>query len=186
MSRFKLWNQEGWLSTLGFPESVRGLGTGNTGVRIVEFDVTPLSQPIDGVIGYADTSTNVTSYSSLAMAIRMNPSGSFDVRRGAAYAALANVPYQANATYHVRMRTDLNAKTYSVWVRPPGGTEVLVADRFAFRSDAPATDELGKVSLKSGHFDNEFRVRNHTVRAETTAASSTSTQARSPAADRRP
>ncbi|WNG48237.1 alpha-12C2-mannosidase [Archangium minus] len=173
VSRFKLWNQDGWLSTLGFPESVRSLGTGNTGVRIVEFDVTPLSYPIDGVIGYADTSTNVTAYSSLAMAIRMNPSGSFDVRRGAAYAALANVPYQANATYHVRMRTDLNAKTYSVWVRPPGGTEVLIADRFAFRSDAPATDDLGKVSLKSGHFDNEFRVRNHTVRAETTAAPST-------------
>ncbi|WP_239470155.1 glycoside hydrolase family 88 protein [Archangium violaceum] len=166
VSRFKLWNQGGWLSTLGFPESVRGLGTGNTGVRIVEFDVTPLSKLIDGVIGYADTSTNVTAYSSLAMSLRMNPSGFFDVRRGGAYAALASVPYQANTTYHVRMRTDLNAKTYSVWVRPPGGGEVLVADSFAFRSDAPPTDDLGKVSLKSGHFDNEFRVRNHTVRAE--------------------
>ena len=43
--------------------------------------------------------------------------------------------------------------------------EVLLADRFAFRSDAPPTDDLGKVSLKSGHFDNEFRVRNHTVQA---------------------
>jgi len=43
---------------------------------------------------------------------------------------------------------------------------VLLADRFAFRSDAPATDDLGKVSLKSGHFDNEIRVRNHTVRSE--------------------
>jgi unsaturated chondroitin disaccharide hydrolase len=170
VSRFKLWNQDGWLSTLGFPESVRSLGTGNTGVRIVEFDVTPLSRPIDGVVGYADTSTNVTAYSSLAMSIRMNPSGNFDVRRGGDYAALATVPYQANTTYHVRMRTDLNAKTYSVWVTPSGGTEVLLADRFAFRSDAPPTDDLGKVSLKSGHFDNEFRVRNHTVRAETAAA----------------
>ncbi|WNG62587.1 alpha-12C2-mannosidase [Archangium gephyra] len=164
-SRFKLWNQGGWLSTLGFPESVRGLGTGNTGVRLVEFDVTPLSKLIDGVIGYADTSTNVTAYSSMAMSIRMNPSGFFDVRRGGAYAALASVPYQANTTYHVRMRTDLVAKTYSVWVTPPGGSEVLVADRFAFRSDAPPTDDLGKAALKSGHFDNEFRVRNHTVRA---------------------
>ncbi|HZH13584.1 MAG TPA: glycoside hydrolase family 88 protein [Archangium sp.] len=165
VNRFKLWNQDGWLSTLGFPESVRGLGTGNTGVRVVEFDVTPLSKLIDGVIGYADTSTNVTGYPSLAMSLRMNPSGFFDVRRGAAYAALASVPYEANTTYHVRMRTDLAAKTYSVWVRPPGGAEVLLADRFAFRSDSPPTDDLGKVSLKSGHFDNEFRVRNHTVQA---------------------
>lgn len=165
VSRFKLWNQGGWLSTLGFPESVRGLGTGNTGVRLVEFDVTPLSKPIDGVIGYADTSTNVTAYSSLAMSIRLNPSGFFDVRRGGEYAALASVPYQFNTPYHVRMRVDLGARTYSVWVRPLGGSEVLVADRFAFRSDAPLTDDLGKVALKSGHFDNEFRVRNHTVQA---------------------
>jgi len=75
------------------------------------------------------------------------------------------VPYQFNTSYHVRMRMDLGARTYSVWVRPPGGSEVLVADRFAFRSDAPPTDDLGKVALKSGHFDNEFRVRNHTVQA---------------------
>jgi unsaturated chondroitin disaccharide hydrolase len=165
VSRFKLWNQGGWLSTLGFPEGVRGLGTGNTGVRLVEFDVTPLSKLIDGVIGYADTSTNVTAYSSLAMSLRMNPSGFFDVRRGGEYAALASVPYQPHTSYHVRMRVDPGTRTYSVWVTPPGGGEVLVADRFAFRSDAPPTDDLGKVALKSGHFDDEFRVRNHTVRA---------------------
>jgi unsaturated chondroitin disaccharide hydrolase len=165
VSRFKLWNQGGWLSTLGFPEGVRGLGTGNTGVRLVEFDVTPLSKPVDGVIGYADTSTNVTNYSSLAMNIRLNPSGFFDVRRGGSYAALASVPYQFNTSYHVRMRVDFVARTYSVWVKPSGGVEVLLADRFAFRSDAPLTDDLGKVALKSGHFDNEFRVRNHTVQA---------------------
>jgi unsaturated chondroitin disaccharide hydrolase len=139
-------------------------------VRIAEFDVTPLSKLIDTVVGYADTSTNVTAYSSLAMGIRLNPSGFFDVRRGGAYAALVSLPYEANTTYHVRMRTDLNAKTYSVWVTPQGGSEVLLADRFAFRTDAPATDDLGKVSLKSGHFDNEIRVRNHTVRSATTAA----------------
>ncbi|WP_375767969.1 glycoside hydrolase family 88 protein [Archangium gephyra] len=166
VNRFKLLNAGGWLSTLGFPGSVHDLGTGNTGVRVVEFDVTPLSKFIDAVVGYADTSTNVTTYAGLPMSLRMNPSGFFDVRRGADYAALASVPYEANTTYHVRMRADLNARTYSVWVTPPGGTEVLLADRFAFRSDAPATDDLGKVVLKSGHFDYEFRVRNHSVRPE--------------------
>ncbi len=164
--RFKLAAAGGWYSTLDFPRSLRSLGTGNTGVQVVEFDVTPLSKFIDTVVGYADTSTNVTSYASLALSLRLNPSGFFDVRRGGAYAALVSQPYEANATYHVRMRADLNAKTYSVWVTPPGGAEVLLADRFAFRSDAPATDDLGKVSLKSGHFDNEIRVQNHTVRPE--------------------
>jgi unsaturated chondroitin disaccharide hydrolase len=168
VSRFKLWNAGGWLSKLGFPGSLHDLGPGNTGVRVVEFDVTPLSKVIDAVVGYADTSTNVTSFTGLAMSLRMNPSGFFDVRRGGEYAALASVPYEANTTYHVRMRVDLGAKTYSVWVTPPGGNEVLLADRFAFRTGAPPTDDLGKVALKSGHFDDEFRVRNHSVRAEGT------------------
>ena len=172
--RFKLQSAGGWYSTLDFPRSVRALGSGNTGVQVVEFNVTPLSKFIDTVVGYADTSTNVTGYSSLAMSIRMNPDGFFDVRRGGAYAALVSLPYQANATYHVRMRTDLNAKTYSVWVTPPGGGEVLLADRFAFRSDAPPTDDLGKVALKSGVTETEFRVRGHTVRAEAVASPSPS------------
>ncbi len=157
-----------WSSTLSWPGSVHDLGPGNTGLRTTEFDVIPLARPIDGVIGYADSATTVTGYSSLAMGIRLNPSGFFDVRRGAGYAALTQVPYSANASYHVRMRTDLNAKTYSVWVTPPNSSEVLIADNFAFRADAPPTDDLGKVAVKSGVTEAEFRVRNHLVRAEGT------------------
>ncbi len=153
-----------WVSRLNFAESVFPLGTGNTGTRTVEFDVTPQSAPIDGVVGYADTSTNVTAYTSLAMSVRMNPTGVFDVRNGAGYGFVNRVPYTARTRYHVRMVTDLVAKRYSVWVSSGGGAEVQLASNYAFRSDAPATDDLGKVAVKSGNFDNEFTVENHTVR----------------------
>jgi len=129
---------------------------------------------VDAVIGYTGQGIAVTAYSSLALIIRLNPAGFFDVRRGADYAALVSLPYQANATYHVRMRADLGARRYSVWVRPSGGSEVLLADSFAFRSDAPAIADLGKVSLKSGHFDNELRVSGHSVRTEGTPISTPS------------
>ncbi|MBN1205411.1 MAG: hypothetical protein JXB05_10850 [Myxococcaceae bacterium] len=164
--RFKRASAGGWYSSLVFPGSLHDLGPDNTGVQVVEFDVTPLSKPVDAVIGYAGRATNVTAYSSLAMLVRLNPNGFFDVRRGAGCAALVSLPYEAHATYHVRLRADLGARRYSVWVRPPGGGEVLLADGFAFRSDAPPSSELGKVSLKSGHFDNEIRVSGHTVRRE--------------------
>ncbi|MGZ3458728.1 MAG: glycoside hydrolase family 88 protein [Archangium sp.] len=164
--RFKQSLVPGWLSSLSWPGSLHDLGAGHTGVQLIDFDVTPLSKPIDGVIGYAASAATVTSYSNLAMSIRMNDQGFFDVRRGGDYGALASVPYQANATYHVRLRADLNAKTYSVWVTPPGGSEVQLAKDFPFRSDAPAPSDVGKVSLKSGHFENEFRVQNHTVKSE--------------------
>jgi unsaturated chondroitin disaccharide hydrolase len=121
------------------------------------------------VVGYADTSTSVTAYSSLAMILRLNPSGVFDVRNGGDYGALVRVPYAARRTYHARMVTDLGAKRYSVWITPPGGSAILLADRFAFRSDAPLTDDLGKVSLKSGSVDNEFKVERHSVFATAVA-----------------
>ena len=113
------------------------LGTGNTGTRTVEFDVTPQAAPIDGVVGYADTSTNVTAYTSLAMSVRMNPTGIFDVRNGAGYAFVNRVTYAAGTRYHVRMVTDLAAKRYSMWVRSGGGAEVQLASNYAFRSTRP-------------------------------------------------
>lgn len=159
--RFKRQSPGGWFATLGFSESVHTLGTGNTGVVDVDFDVTPFSNSVDGVIGYADSSTTITGYGDLAMTVRLNPDGFFDVRRGGAFAALVSLPYVANNTYHVRMRADLIAKVYSVWVTPPGGSEVLLADRFAFRTGAPPIDDLGKVSLRTVRFDYDFRVNNH-------------------------
>ena len=154
-----------WYSALSFSEGTHGLGTGNTGVQITESDVTPLAKPIDSVIGYADSSTAITAYSSMAMNIRMNPSGYWDVRDGSSYRALASLPYNVNTGYHVRMQTDLNNKRYSVWITPSGGAEVLVASNFAFRADAPLTDDLGKVCLKSGYNNNEFGMEHHTVRS---------------------
>ncbi|MFL5345163.1 MAG: glycoside hydrolase family 88 protein [Hyalangium sp.] len=180
--RYKLARAGGWYSTLVFPGSLHDLGANNTGVQVAEFDVTPLSKPVDAVIGYAGRATNVTAYSSLSLLIRLNPSGFFDVRRGGDYAALASLPYEINATYHVRMRADLGAKRYSVWVRPPGGNEVLLADNFGFRSDAPAITDLGKVSLKSGHFDNELRVSGHSVRLGSAPVTSPSPSEPSPPA----
>ena len=154
-----------WASRVSFGASVHPLGTGNTGVRTVEFDVTPARNLFDGVIGYADTSTTVTSFASSAMLIRMNTNGRFDVRNGGAYAALTAVPYSAGNTYHVRMVTDLNTRRYSVWVRPPGGAEVQIASNYAFRSDAPPTDDLGKVSVSGTTGDDTYTVTHHTVRA---------------------
>ena len=159
--RFKRQSPGGWFATLGFPESVHPLGTGNTGVVDVEFDVTPFSNSVDGVVGYADSSTTITGYGDLAMTVRMNPDGFFDVRNGGGFAALVSLPYQAYNTYHVRMRADLPARVYSVWVTPPGGSEVLLAERFTFRTGAPPIDDLGKVSLRTVRFEYDFRVNNH-------------------------
>jgi hypothetical protein len=150
-----------WNSASDF-SAVFELGTGNRGVVETNFDVTPLVNQMDGVIGYADSSAGVTAYRDMAMLVRMNENGRFDVRNGSGYDADADVIYTANSTYRVRMVTDLGAGTYDVWVTPPGGTETQIANDYTFRADAPSTDDLGKVCL----IDNstgEFRVENHSL-----------------------
>ncbi|HEX5749557.1 MAG TPA: glycoside hydrolase family 88 protein [Archangium sp.] len=190
LQRYKLQAAGGWVASISFGPSVQSLGTANTGVQVVEFDVTPLTEPVDAVIGYTDTSTNPTSYNDLPMTIRLNRSGTFDVRRGTDFAAITPVQYDPNKTYHIRMRADLTARNYSVWITPPGGAPILVADRYVFRTGAPAIDDVGKVALKSAIFDNEIRVQNHTVRPETAAAQAPAAQpaskARTPRPSRRP
>ncbi|MBJ6765775.1 glycoside hydrolase family 88 protein [Myxococcaceae bacterium JPH2] len=165
LQRFLQWVriQAGFGARTSFPAGVHALGTNNTGVVTVKFDVTPLRYPMDGVIGFADTSTTVTAFSSLAMAIRMNTDGRFDVRNGGSYAALTAVPYAFNTTYHVRMVTDLNAKRYSVWVSPPGGAEIQLANNYAFRTDAPPTDDVGQAVLNSTTADDAYSVTNPVV-----------------------
>jgi unsaturated chondroitin disaccharide hydrolase len=155
------------MARFSFPASIHRVGASNTGLQLVEFNVTPLAAPIDGVIGYADSSTTVTAYSILALAVRMNASGQFDVRNGNSYAALTDVPYQANKTYYVRILADLDHRRYSVWVTPPGQTEVQIARDFAFRDNAPFTDDLGQLSLKVGYRDDEFILDSHSIRPAT-------------------
>ena len=145
-------------------KAVHELGAENFSRVAVEFDVTPLNDNIDGVIGYADTSITITTWSDMAQLIRMFTNGIFQARNGDTYTAVNAVPYSAGTTYHVKMVANLDAQSYDVWVTPDGGTETRIADDYAFRSDAPATDDIGKVCLKSMN-DRDFRVRNHTIRS---------------------
>jgi unsaturated chondroitin disaccharide hydrolase len=179
IQRFRLQSrlQAGWPSRVDFSAAVHGLGTTNTGTVTAQFDLTPARSPIDGVIGYADSSTTIKGFSSSAMLIRMDTDGFFDARNGGGYAALTAVPYAANTTYHVRMVANLGTKRYSVWVRPPGGAEIQLAKDYVFRSDAPLTDDLGKVTLNGTTGDGTYTVTNHTVKLGTVAATASASEA---------
>ncbi len=55
-------------------------------------------------------------------------------RNGGAYQATNNVPVVGGATYHFRLVVNVPAHTYSIFVTPPGGTEVTIGSNFAFRT----------------------------------------------------
>ncbi len=148
-----------WYSKVSYSAGVYSLGTGNNGVKTVEYDVTPLFTGIDGTMSFADSLTAVTGTSSYAMTIRMNSGGYFDVRNGTAFASLTNVSYTANTKYHIKLVADLSTKKYDVYITPAGGSQALIASGYSFRSDAPYTDDIGKMCLYSGS-DNQFKVEN--------------------------
>lgn len=153
-----------WYSGTNF-SSQKTLGTGNTGTNVtIEFDVTPLYSNTSGVIGYADSSTTINAFSSMPIIVSMEANKYFYARNGGSYAKDANVSFSANNTYHVKIIANMTAKTYDVFITPPGGSQVQIANDYAFRTGSPATDDVGKVCLNSATTNsNDFKVTNHTV-----------------------
>lgn len=138
------------------------LNSGDTGQKTIEYDVTPLGYKINGVIGYADSSTAIDDWIKMSVIVRTNLDGYFDAINGAAYAAQANIPYIANGRYHVRIVVDLGAGTYDVYITPPDGTETMLANDYVFRAGAPGMSNIGKLFLHTDNND-ELLVENHKV-----------------------
>lgn len=151
----------GWYSKADF-SALYNLSSSYNDKETVEFDVTPLLDSVSTVIGYADSSVTIGDYSSMAMLIALEGNGVFDARNGPNYESIATVNYKANTKYHIKMVVNFRTKQYDLYVTPPGGKETKIAENYDFRSDAPDTNNLGKVCLLSGA-DNQVKVENHSV-----------------------
>lgn len=158
-------SDKSWISSNVFAGAIFDIGNFNDSLNI-EFDVTPYSNNIDGVIGYADKSTKIDSYSAMPILVRMNPSGYFDVRNGDSYAENQKIYYSANTTYHVKIMAKIKERLYDVWVN-----NTQIASNYKFRNDSPIIDDIGQVCLISTA-DKAFKVDNHTKNSNTTVAAS--------------
>ncbi len=109
------------------------------------YDATPNQNSMDGVIGLSFNAA--TGYASLATITRFATTGTIDVRNAGAYSSDVAVPYSAGLTYHFRLLIDPTTKTYTVYVTPPGGTELKLATSYAFRSEQSTASTLNNWSL---------------------------------------
>jgi methionine-rich copper-binding protein CopC len=128
---------------------VTGYPCRTTGIQRMEYDVTPSINNVDGALSIADGTGDVTSADNLALSVRLNSTGAFDCTNGATVGAAASVTYTAGTKYHVVIVANMDAKTYSAWVTPDGGSETQIAADYAFKTTAAATDDMGKVFLTS-------------------------------------
>ncbi len=164
-----------WYSATNY-SAVRSLGSYNTGTVTIEFDLTPLGSRPAGVIGYADSSTSISSYSSMGMLIELGTNGCFRVRNGTTYAALRSVTFSPNKTYHFKIianNTNAASKTYDVYVTPPGGSTTMIANDYLFRNQS--MNDVGKIGLIQASGYGNFKINNHKISKGTTSTTTTPT-----------
>ena len=146
-------NGHGWVNTF-FPAQ--------TGTFTVSFDATPSSATIGGHVGISHGAQ--TAYTGFANIVRFNTTGTIDARNGGGYAATTTLHYMAGATYHVRMAIDIPTHHYSIFVTPPGGSEVIIGSNFAFRLEQNTVTSLDNYGLfVAATTTNTLQVCNFTV-----------------------
>ncbi len=114
-----------------------------TGAFRVEFDATPSSAGIDGVVGLS--SGPAGAFTSLAAIVRFNPAGTIDARNGAAYTAATAVTYTAGTTYHFILDVNVTAHTYNASV-VVNGAPVVIGTTLAFRTEQAAVSSLNNLA----------------------------------------
>ncbi|HWZ94518.1 MAG TPA: hypothetical protein VNW30_04920, partial [Opitutaceae bacterium] len=110
------------------------LTSAQTGTFTATFDATPSASPENAVVGLSKGVA--TAYTGLSCIARFNTSGAIDAYNGTAYQAASTISYTKNTAYHFRLVVNVPAHTYSVYVTPPGQSELTVGLNYAFRSTA--------------------------------------------------
>ena len=135
---------KGW-TNVSFPVQTR--------IFTASFDATAgVASRVNDVIGISEEAQNLISKYSIIVAF--SETGYILARSGNHYTAVNAVRYTASTPYHFRLVIDVPAHTYSVYVTPPGGTELTIGTNFGFRSEANDVKSLnslgGQVDSSSG------------------------------------
>src|SRR5215831_6990957 len=128
--------------------------TSQTSTFTATYDDTPNGANMDGVTGLS--LNTATDYTSLAVITRFNATGTIDARSGSAYAAVNSVPYTSGVVYRFRLVVNPSAHTYNAYVTPSGGSEIQIANNYAFRTEQAGTSRLNNLGIFS-------KVNTHTV-----------------------
>jgi hypothetical protein len=124
--------------------------TAQTGSFTAEFDATPNTTSMDGVMGLS--ASPATDYANLAAIVRFSPQGVIDARNGGAYQAASQIAYSASVRYHFRLVVRVASHTYDAYVTAPGATERTVGANYAFRTEQSSVSSLSNFGIfaKSG------------------------------------
>jgi hypothetical protein len=111
-----------------------------TGTFTVSFDAAPSLNNMDAVVGLSNAAQ--TSYANFACIVSFDASGVLKARNGGSYTAATSIPYTGGSTYHFREVVNVATHTYSIFVTPPGGSELTLGSNYAFRTEQNAITQI--------------------------------------------
>ena len=135
-------------STSGAISASREIGPCTQDDVQVDFDMVTLLDPkqTNAIVGIGSSDSAYGTYGQVPIIIRMFNDGCFGAYDGSGYVQ-SDLAFTANERYHLCVRIDRAAQTYSVQVTTPQGETVQIAEDFAFRSTAQQPDDIGKIYL---------------------------------------
>jgi len=110
---------------------------GLSGNSEVVFKAVPLGSALDAVMGISRT--EASQYQDLIAIARFNRAGTIDARDAGEYRARSTINYSSGLTYTFRMVVNFSSKSYSLYVTPEGGNEILVLANARFRTEQAQT-----------------------------------------------
>ncbi|NDP20923.1 MAG: T9SS type A sorting domain-containing protein [Paludibacter sp.] len=117
--------------------------TAQSGSFVVEFDATPDSVFVDGVMALLNVEgAGGSAWSLMACSVRFGVTGLVEARNGGAFAAVTPLTYEAGKKYHVKMDINVTTHKYDVVVTPNGGAAVTIASNYSFRTEQAAIPQL--------------------------------------------
>jgi hypothetical protein len=100
----------------------------------VDAKPTTLAGNMDTGVGLSLGTQPGPNWTGMACIVRFYQ-GNIQARNGSDYPTTPAYPFTVNTTYHIRMVVNVPNHTYSVYVKPSGGSETLLAQNYAFRTE---------------------------------------------------
>jgi len=137
--------------------------TAQTGTFTATFDATPSLSHMNSVVALSHGAGS--GYTAFANLVAFNgTAGTILARNGGVYAGpTPAIPYSGGNTYHFRLVVNVTAHTYSIFVTPPGGSELTVGMNFAFRTEQNTVTSLNNLGVFVGATSGTLSVCNFNI-----------------------
>lgn len=137
----------------------RGIALDDANVQTVSFNVTPMLDNINGVMGFTDNENTITAWNSCGITIRFHENGFFEYIDGEAFKT-SDMEYKKGENYFVTIIADFTRNTYSLIVDGQ-----VLCENAAFRKDSLPMGNVGRFMIRGGDKENaeEFYITGHSA-----------------------